>query len=60
MRGNFCLRGLGLGSGGAGAVHQLLGRTADPFLRPALERNTAAAERAMAEVIDKAASQSGW
>lgn len=54
-------------SGKATFRHPLFGnrnhwypQPADPFLRPALQRNTAAAEQAMAEVIDKAASQSGW
>lgn len=35
-------------------------QAADPFLRPALDRNASEAERQMAEVIDDAASQSGW
>lgn len=33
---------------------------ADPFLKPALDRNAAEAEKRLGEVIEDAASQSGW
>ena len=33
---------------------------ADPFLRPALQRNVGEAEKKLTEIIDEAASRSGW